>query len=118
MQRENEHVVGNDEAGHLATLHVPGSLSSAFTTRKEGRPSDFLGMNDHFRPDGKPAPPRPRSPDFFISSMIASGPVHSKSRVRCQAPRFSALGSRQSCSPYRLRKMRSWSLRPPYTRVK
>lgn len=49
-----------------------------------------LGMNDHLRPDGKPAPPRPRSPLFFIWSTIQSEPLDTRSLVRYQSPRFSA----------------------------
>ena len=30
------------------------------------------GMNDHFRPVGKPAPPRPRRPEAFTASMTCS----------------------------------------------
>src|SRR5438132_99006 len=30
-------------------------------------------MNDHLRPVGNPAPPRPRSPDSFTVSVIAGG---------------------------------------------
>ena len=58
------------------SLHVPGSLSSALITRKEGRPSLALGMKLHLRPEGKPAPPRPRRPEALMSSTIWSGPVH------------------------------------------
>ena len=47
-------------------------------------------MNDHFSPVGKPAPPRPRRPDFFISSMIQSRPFSSRNLVPSQAPRIFA----------------------------
>ena len=32
-----------------------------------------LGMKDHLRPEGNPAPPRPRSPEAFMSAMICTG---------------------------------------------
>ena len=41
------------------SLHVPGSDSSALTTRYLGLGLS-CGTNDHFMPVGKPAPPRPR----------------------------------------------------------
>lgn len=63
------------------SLHVPGSDSSALTTRYDGLPSDSLGMKDHFSPDGKPAPPRPRRPDCFIWSTIHSLPLSRRSFV-------------------------------------
>jgi hypothetical protein len=49
-----------------------------------------LGMNDHFMPVGKPAPPRPRSPESFISWMIASRPRAIRSLVLSQSPRMRA----------------------------
>ena len=46
----------------------------------------FLGMNDHFSPEGKPAPPRPRRPEAFMSAMIRSGPSSTMSFVLYQSP--------------------------------
>ena len=47
-------------------------------------------MKLHLSPEGKPAPPRPRSPLFFIWSTIQSEPLTTMSLVRYQSPRFSA----------------------------
>ena len=70
-------------------MKVPGSDSSAFTTRYEGF-TGCLGMNDHFTPAGNPAPPRPRNPDFLTSSTSASGPIEIAFGRRDQTPRFIA----------------------------
>jgi hypothetical protein len=53
------------------SLKVPGSDSSALTTMYLGKTS--FGTKDHFIPVGKPAPPRPRRPEAFTSSMTCSG---------------------------------------------
>ena len=53
-------------------MNVPGSDSSALQTKCLGFP-DFLSIKLNFIPAGKPAPPRPRRPDFFTSSVTSSG---------------------------------------------
>ena len=73
------------------THQVPGSPSSALTTKYLGRGSfshPGLFMKDHFNPEGKPAPPRPRSPEALICSINQESPFKMMSLVRCQSPRF------------------------------
>src|SRR5262245_60149224 len=56
------------------SLNAPGSDSSAFTTRYDGRPL-LRSMSDALRPIGKPAPPRPRRFASWSSAMRSSGVI-------------------------------------------
>jgi hypothetical protein len=58
------------------SLHVPGSDSSALTTRYLGFGLS-CGMKLHFIPVGNPAPPRPRSPESLTVVMTSSGDMRS-----------------------------------------
>ncbi len=58
------------------SLQVPGSDSSALTTRYFGWGLS-CGMKPHFIPVGKPAPPRPRSPESLTAEMMSSGAIAS-----------------------------------------
>src|SRR5436309_15655209 len=56
------------------SLKLPGSDSSALTTRKCGFGSCSLdGTNDHLRPVAKNAPPRPRSSEAMSSAVTSAG---------------------------------------------
>ena len=56
------------------SLQVPGSDSSALTTRYLGFGLS-CGMKPHFMPVGKPAPPRPRRLEALTASTISSGAI-------------------------------------------
>src|SRR4030042_1755803 len=56
------------------SLNVPTSPSSALQMTYLGSLGEFLAPS-HFMPQGKPAPPRPRNPDTFISLITSSGVI-------------------------------------------
>ncbi len=62
------------------SLQVPGSDSSALTTRYFGLGLS-CGMKPHFMPVGKPAPPRPRSPESLTAVTMSSGAIVSAFRI-------------------------------------
>src|SRR5699024_8414955 len=78
------------------SLHVPGSASSALTTRYLGLGLS-LGMKPHFIPVGNPAPPRPRRPESLTMSMMSSpsmGPSDDKTLRRAWYPPARSYDSR------------------------
>ena len=54
------------------SMNAPGSPSSALQMTYLGSPLALRHVS-HLTPVGNPPPPRPRSPDLLISSMIRSG---------------------------------------------
>src|SRR5215831_16482014 len=62
----------------------------------------FWGMNDHFVPVGNPAPPRPRSPLAFTTSMTAAGSMSRALRSPWYPPvaRYRSIPA-ASASPHR-----------------
>jgi hypothetical protein len=77
----------------VMSLNVPGSPSSAFTTRYIGLPATGL-QKPHFTPAGKPAPPRPRMFAAFISVLICARSIDPITRLAtAHAPVCSATSS-------------------------
>ena len=56
------------------SMNAPGSPSSALQITYLTAPGERR-QNSHFAPVEKPAPPRPRRPEAFISRITSSGDI-------------------------------------------
>ena len=63
------------------SLNVPGSPSSVLQTTYFA-PGKERGIKLHFNPVGKPAPPRPRKPEVFTSSITSFWEIFSTKILR------------------------------------
>jgi hypothetical protein len=81
----------------LRSMNAPGSPSSALQTTYLGSPGERL-VSSHLRPVGNPAPPRPRSPEAFISERTSWGDISASALVRAAYPSRAMYSRRSSGS--------------------
>ncbi len=85
------------------SIKAPGSPSSALQMIYFSSPLASL-VSSHFRPVGKPAPPRPRRPDVLITEITFSGGICSEAFFIAWYPcreRYSPIASGSICPQLR-----------------
>ena len=71
------HLHAIDESARLALVGIDAQVTG---------PGRSLGRNDHFSPVGKPAPPRPRSPEVRTALSTSSGLISLSAFRRARYP--------------------------------